>query len=93
MEAEIITGIGTILGIAGTLLLRDFRDGKNLIRKNNPIFPDVAYLKNYYNHDLTAILTELQVDQKQGFRDMAAAQKEITEALIRIESGGIKIRI
>lgn len=86
---------GTILGIAGTALLRDYRDGKNLFSKNVPssnLNEGFLYMKHHYNDELTGILTELQVDQKQGFRDMNASLKEISTALTRIEAGGVKIK-
>lgn len=95
MEGQILTAIGTILGIAATLLLRDWRDGKNIFKQNIPptqLDEGFKYMRHHYNDELTTILTELQVGQKEMMRDNREGFREITEALIRIESGGIKIK-
>lgn len=87
--------IGTILGIAGTLVLRDWRDGKNLFAKNPPpqqLAQGFDYMKHHYNDITTAVLTEIQVEQKDGFKDMSFALGKINESLVRIEAGGVRIR-
>lgn len=92
---EILTAIGTVLGIAATLFLRDYRDGKNIFTKNippNTLDEGFKYMKHHYNDELTAILTELQVNQKEGFRDINGSLKEISTMLTRIDAGGVKIR-
>lgn len=92
---EFLYAAGTVLGIAGTLILRDWRDGKNVFSKNVPsqtLADGFSYMKHHYNDELTAILTELQIDQKQGFRDISESLQEISKSLVRIEAGGVKLR-
>lgn len=92
---DFLYALGTVIGIAGTLILRDWRDGKNLFAKNVPpstLAEGMNYMKHHYNDALTLTLTEIQVEQKEGFRDMGSTLSKINESLVRIEAGGVKLR-
>lgn len=92
---ELMYAVGTIIGIAVTLVLRDYRDGKNVFKKNATpadLNEGFKYMKHHYNDELTMTLTQIQFDSRQGFRDMKESLEKINEALIRIEVGGIKMK-
>lgn len=89
---EIYVGIGTILGTALILILRDWRDGKNILKKNEPMNEGFKYMKHHYNDELTTVLTRIQVDQEKSFDDLKFALTKVNDTLIRIEAGGLKIK-
>lgn len=92
---EIYVGIGTILGTAILLIARDWRDGKNIVKKNVPpstLAEGMSYMKHHYNDSLTITLTDIQNQQKEAFRDMSIVLDKINESLVRIEAGGVKLR-
>lgn len=78
---DYITIIGTILGIAAVQFFRDYRDGKNVFKKNESLGDGFQYMKHHYNDTLTQVLTELQV-----------SQKESVDILRNIERNGVRVR-
>jgi gas vesicle protein len=67
MSQEILTAIGTIVGIALVMVVRDWRDGKSLLKKNgNNIHDEVkailqsqGQLKQHYNEETTELLSRI----------------------------------
>lgn len=90
--AEILTAIGTILGIAATLFLRDWRDGKNLISKNippNTLDEGFKYMKHHYNDELTAVLTNIEINT----RNMAEEMSKVDDKIDDIRVNGVRTRL
>lgn len=65
---QFLAALGTILGIAGMLIIRDIRDGKSVFKKNgNNIHDEIGRvldsqfkLKEHFNDETTTLLTEIR---------------------------------
>jgi len=66
---QFFIGIGTIIGTAAILFYRDVRDGKHPFKKNGAyksqqvlkkILDSQEQLQAHFNHDTTALLTEIR---------------------------------
>lgn len=80
MTAEIITGVGTILGTVVIMVLRDLRDGKSIFKKNGAyesrqtmkellqsikkIGDSQGQLQFHFNHETTDLLKEIRDGQR-----------------------------
>lgn len=62
--AQIITGIGTILGIAAVMVLRDLRDGKPLFRKP-------------HSSEIADPLTSLAAFMKEKVQEISTSQSQL----------------
>lgn len=69
MTQEVLTALGTMLGMAVIVILRDYRDGKTLFKKNGTndisqaiktILNSQSELKEHYNEDTTKILSDIR---------------------------------
>ena len=87
---DIIYTIGTILGVAGTLIFRDWRDGKNLFKKaESPDVPQwVSMLTEHFNHDLTN-QNEKIIEKLESIHDCL---KKANIRLDEMKEYGVKMR-
>lgn len=89
MEPQVLTAVGTVLGTALLLVLRDWRDGRSLFKRAEDNVPKWAEeLQSHYNHDTTKELQEI----KSELRTLTDAVGDANTSLKNMDKYGVKIR-